>query len=82
MNRKFKDLFETYEQAWGMYFNTLVPEYGCTRMEWGFGRWLWLDFIEREPRVALWQRMEDLGILTADGRKRLARAKKAEGGAA
>lgn len=80
--RKFKDLFETYDQARSMYYDTLVPEYGCTRMEWGFGRWLWLDFTEREPRVSLWQRMDDLGILTAAGRKMLERAKKAKGGEA
>lgn len=73
---KNKERFATYEQARGC-FDAVAPIYGITRMDWGFGRWLWLDY--NEDRNAYWKSMEEAGILTADGRKKLAlEIKKAE----
>ena len=76
--------FDSYQQAWEAYYNGVVPKYGATRMEWGFGRWLFIDHaatVETDD-LRFWGLLEHLGILTADGRKRLARARKAKGGEA
>ena len=43
---KNKDLFATYDDAWHCYYDVIVPQYGVTRLEYGFGRWLWLDAVE------------------------------------
>ena len=71
---KNKECFETYNGAWDMYYNTIVPQFGATRMEWGFGKWLWLECVP--DRMAAWRLMDEARILTADGRKRLVRAEK------
>lgn len=76
---KNKDRFEAYEDAWNAYYGDkagVVAEYGATRMEWGFGRWLWME--NRASKIENWRAMNGIGILTSDGRKRLARAEKAE----
>ena len=64
--------FESYEKAREAYDEGVVPTYGATRIDWGFGRWLWLDY--NPDKTAYWRSMRAAGILTADGRKRLARA--------
>ena len=60
---KNKECFPTYESARFAYDNNIVPNFGATRLECGFGRWLWRD-------------MDKAGILTQAGRKMLARAEK------
>ena len=69
-----KDVYDSYEEARRMYDANIVPQFGATRLDWGFGRWLWLDYIE--DRLEAWRAMDKAKILTADGRKRLARAEK------
>ena len=69
---KNKDRFPSYESARSTYDNGVVPTYGTTRMDWGFGRWLWLDY--NADGLDYWKSMDEIGILTQDGRKRLARA--------
>ena len=69
--------YETYEDAHEVYCNAVVPTYGATRMDWGFGRWLWLDCtVKGSGRLETWRLLRAAGILTADGRKRLERAEK------
>ena len=71
--------FNSYDQAYDTYYNGVVPKYGATRMEWGFGKWLFIEHaatVETDT-LAFWGLLDHMGILTADGRKRLARAKKA-----
>lgn len=70
--------FDSYEKAWDAYYNGVVPKYGATRMEWGFGRWLLIEHAATTgvDTLAFWGLLEHMGILTADGRKRLARARK------
>lgn len=75
--RKMFDLHEGYESAMARY-GELVEEFGCTRLEWGFGRWLWLDVKKWESKLEFWGRLDDLGILTAFGKKRLAAARRAK----
>ena len=83
---KNKDLYTSYEQAYNVYYDGVVPKYGATRLEYGFGRWLWLECPPAATGDALeyWRSMKDAGILTNDGLKRLAKAEKAaaKGGAA
>ena len=67
--------FETYEKARD-YYQTLRRDFGCVAMEWGFGRWLWMEVVENEPTLDYWQRLHDLHILTNAGAERLARAQK------
>lgn len=71
---KNKDRFASYEQARRTFDDGVVPQYGVTRMEWGFGRWLWLDV--PEDRLAYWESMAAAGILTAEGMRKLAREKR------
>ena len=76
---KNKDLFATYDDAWHCYYDVVVPQYGATRLEYGFGRWLWLDAVEPVDDAAIvreWHMMKDAGILTNDGLKKLARYEK------
>lgn len=78
---KNKDCFPTYESARATYDNIIAPNFGATRMEYGFGRWLWLDIVDREGvdrarGLATWREMDKAGILTQAGRKMLARAEK------
>ena len=75
---KNKDLYDSYELARAVYDDGVVPRYGATRMEFGFGRWLWLDCppTATGDALAYWHAMRDAGILTNDGLKRLARAEK------
>jgi hypothetical protein len=68
---KNKDCFETYEAAREQYETIIVPQFGATRMDWGFGRWLWLDVID-DPLKA-WLAMDEARILTNAGKKLLAR---------
>ena len=73
---KNKDLFASYDDAWHCYYDIIVPQYGATRMEWGFGRWLWfdtVDVVDDASALRQWRMMKDAGILTNDGRKMLAR---------
>ena len=76
--------FPSYEQARDVYLG-LVEKYGATRLEWGFGRWLWLDYNAAEwDELEYWRALNKIEILTADGRKRLAKSEKQtakEGGA-
>ena len=70
--------YDTYGGAWNAYYNEVVPKYGATRMEWGFGKWLYIEHaatVDTET-LAFWNLLDHLGILTADGRKRLKRAMK------
>ena len=76
---KNKECFPTYEAARFAYDNQIVPNFGATRMEHGFGRWLWLDVVGEnvaDRGLATWRNMDKAGILTQDGRKMLARAEK------
>ena len=76
--------FASYEQAWDAYYNGVVPTYGATRLEWGFGKWLYIAHSATVDTdfLAFWRLLDHKGLLTADGRKRLKRAiKQAEGGA-
>ena len=70
--------YATYDKAWDVYYNGVVPKYGATRMEWGFGRWLYIPHQQTtgDDTLAYWELLDSIGILTADGRKRLARAQK------
>lgn len=73
---KNKDLFESYEAALYCYENVIVTQFGATRLEYGFGRWLWLDAVEPDDDSAIvreWTVMKDAGILTNAGLKKLAR---------
>ena len=74
---KNKECFPTYESARYTYDNHIVPNFGATRMEHGFGRWLWLDVVGEDVAdrgLVTWSNMDKAGILTQDGRKRLQRA--------
>lgn len=71
---KVKELFVSYELAIDNYESVVVPKYGATRLPWGFGKWLWLDV--KDDKMEYWTDMERAGILTSDGRKMLARARK------
>ena len=71
-----KDLFETYEAAREQYDKIIVPQFGATRMEWGFGRWLWLKPMG-DDLLEYWHRMDDARILTNAGIKMLHRVEKA-----
>ena len=76
---KNKDCFPTYESARFAFDNNIAPNFGVTRMDWGFGRWLWLDVVGEDVPdrgLATWRDMDKAGILTAAGRKALARAEK------
>lgn len=73
---KNKDTFCSYETAERFYQNSVVPKYGATRLPWGFGKWLWMDYNDDEIRN--WEEMKRLGILTTDGCRRLAKAKGGE----
>lgn len=77
---KNKDLFETYEAARDQYNKIVVPLCGATRMDWGFGRWLWLD--AQDDALANWRALRDAGILTAEGRRMLARVEREAAGRA
>lgn len=70
--------YATYDKAWDVYYNGVVPKYGATRMEWGFGRWLYIPHQQTtgDDTLAYWELLDSIGILTADGRKRLSRAQK------
>ena len=69
--------FDSYDQAWSAYYEGVVPTYGATRMEWGFGKWAYLDSASADgDRLAFWGLLDEIGILTADGRKRLKRARR------
>ena len=80
--KKNKDCFPSYESARFAYDNQIAPNFGATRLEVGFGRWLWLDVVGLDVAdrgLATWIDMEKAGILTQAGRKALAKAiKKAE----
>jgi len=55
---KNKECFPTYESARFAYDNNIVPNFGATRLECGFGRWLWLDVIGEDvpdPGLATWR---------------------------
>ena len=69
--------FGSYEQAREAY-NALCDKFGATRIDWGFGRWLWLEYILPDfcDELTYWRELDNIGILTSDGRKRLARAEK------
>lgn len=69
---KNKDKFSDYETARYVYDNCVVPKYGATRMEYGFGRWLWMEF--KEDKIEYWKDMDEIGILTSAGRKMLLKA--------
>lgn len=72
--------FDSYEQAWSAYYENVVPNFGATRMEWGFGKWLYLDGAAADgDKLAFWGLLDHIGILTLDGRKRLASARKKSG---
>lgn len=76
---KNKECFPTYESARFAYDNNIVPNFGATRLECGFGRWLWLDVVGEDVAdrgLATWRDMDKAGILTQAGRKMLARAEK------
>lgn len=79
MTRKKKifDRFESYSKATEAY-QQHVAAYGCTRMEWGFGKWLWLDEIPGESSLDYWKRLSKIGILTQAGEKKLAACRKAQ----
>ena len=66
-----------YESAYTTYYDMIVPTYGATRMEWGFGKWLWMDV--KEDKLALWRALRDAGILTNEGLKKLARFEREQG---
>lgn len=72
---KNKDLFETYEAAREQYDKIIVPQFGATRMDWGFGRWLWLK--PYDDLLEYWRHMFDAGILTNAGIKMMHRVEKA-----
>ena len=74
-SKKNKDRFDNYDIAYATYHGEIVPKFGATRMEWGFGRWLWMEHIEGE--LPYWMAMDALGILTGAGHKMLTRAIKA-----
>lgn len=71
---KYKDLFPTYAEARAAFDISFAPRFGITKMDWGFGRWLWLE--QFPDPLTNWLRFDAAGILTADGRKRLKRAEK------
>ena len=69
--------FGSYDQARDAYYNGAVPKFGATRLEWGFGRWLYLPAAMKDADdLSLWETLDELRSLTNDGHKRLARAKK------
>ena len=71
--------FKDWNEAYNYYLDHLTPT--CTRMDWGVGSWLYLDYIEGESRLDLLRRLDKAHcggtILTAVGRKELARLEKA-----
>ena len=71
--------FDSYEQARDVYLNVIVSKYGATRLDWGFGRWLFLSWDKTltSDELEYWVTLDRLGILTNDGARRLAKAKKA-----
>ena len=75
---KWHETFESYEAARDAYA-AVVEKRGATRLDWGFGKWLWLEV--RGDAMEDWREMERAGILTNAGRTALARAEK-RGGAA
>ncbi len=68
---KNKERFPTYDAARFTYDERIVPEFGATKLEFGFGRWLWIDYTT--DNLEYWMRMARAGILTQDGRRRLER---------
>lgn len=80
MRNKNKDLFDSYDDARRHFDEVVVPQFGATRMDWGFGRWLWLEVTE--DCMEAWRAMEEASILTQEGRRHLARAEKAVKGGA
>lgn len=74
---KNKDLFDGYEAAIDRYTNHIVPKFGATRLDWGFGKWLWLE--DRGGEMENWRAMKAAGILTNAGQKMLERAEKRGG---
>lgn len=74
MRKIMANRFATYEQARDAYVNAVVPLYGATRLDWGFGRWLYLDFnVVDGNKLSYWLELDKIGILTTDGRKRFRR---------
>lgn len=71
--------FASYDEARDEY-DRLCEKYGATRLDWGFGKWLWLPYeaARISDELGYWRALRKLGILTNDGVKRLARAEKAE----
>lgn len=69
-----KNLYESYEAARRAYDFTVVPRYGTTKMDWGFGRWLWLEY--KGDTLDYWRSLNSAGILTQDGVRRLRNAEK------
>ncbi len=71
--------FKRWQEAHKYYLDHLTPT--CTRMEWGVGSWLYMDYIEGESRLDLLRRLDQAhdggSILTAVGHKELAKLEKA-----
>ena len=71
--------FNGWHEAENYFLEHLTPT--CTRMNWGVGSWLYMDYIEGESRLDLLRRLDKAHdgctILTAVGRKELARLEKA-----
>ena len=73
---KWHETFESYEAARDAYA-AVVEKRGATRLDWGFGKWLWLE--DKGDDLENWRAMETAGILTQAGSKMLARAEKKGG---
>lgn len=64
--------FASYSEASDVYYSQVVPTYGATRKNHGFGKWLYLPSeLADAPILEYWGAMEDIGILTEAGQMRL-----------
>lgn len=64
---KNKERFKSYEKAQWFYDYEVCAKFGTTRLPWGFGRWLWLEYTGNV--AADWGEMDKAGILTAKGKR-------------
>lgn len=76
--RRMSELFDSYQEA-VMGYEEEIRLYGCTRLDWGFGKWLWMEAREGEDRLSHWRRLGEVGILTNAGRTALERAERKAG---
>lgn len=73
--RRISGLFDSYNEARSA-FEKEIRSFGCTRLEWGFGKWLWMPVVEGEDVLGHWRRLQDIKILTNAGQKALERAER------